>query len=138
MRRNIEGFDDFWSSFCLFTNLRIQYFVLSCEWQNVFFKVRETQLLYTIVLLNWKLFAIIEFAIHSEPICQTFELFPILKKIAGVQDLLRIPHCLDRLHRIEAFTLFLLEFEHQYVSLLLLLCHLFFELIEISFEIFEL
>lgn len=98
----------------------------------------ENQLFYAIVLLNWKLLAIIKFAIHSQPICQTFELFPILKKIAGVQDLLRIPHCLDWLHRIEVFTLFLLEFEHQYVSLLFLLRHLFFELLEIPFKIFEL
>jgi hypothetical protein len=100
--------------------------------------MRENQLLYAIALLNWKLLIVIKLSIHSKPVSQTFELFPILKKVIRVQDFLRIPHCLGWLHRIEVFTLFFFEFMHQYASLLLLLRHLFFELLKISFELFEL
>lgn len=52
------------------------------------FEVSEYYFLYPIVLLNRKLLAIIELSVNALPICQPFELFAILKEVAGMQYLL--------------------------------------------------
>ena len=102
------------------------------------FEVSEDDLLDSIILLNRKLFAIIELSVNALSICEPFELFTILKEIARVQYLLGVSCCFDWLHCAKVASLLFFEAEHEDIALLFFLADLVLELIVFSLEVLEL